>query len=95
MPLLHEANEANGYRVLIERTFKPMVDARTDLPQGGLAVIYDKNDMEASGYAATMADVFKEEVRWRHLLQCFCTYLGGLFFSACMVGVFGLLLLGR
>jgi len=62
MPLLHEGNEANGYRVLIEKTFKPMVDARTDLPEGGLAVIYDKNDMEASGYAAVMADVFEEEV---------------------------------
>jgi len=62
MPLLHEANEANGYRVLIEKTFKPLVDSRPDLPAGGLAVIYDKNDMEASGYAASMADVFKEEV---------------------------------
>ena len=32
------------------------------LPEGRLAVIYDKNPMEASGYAATMADVFQEEV---------------------------------
>lgn len=27
-----------------------------------LAVIYDKNKMEASGYAAVLADVMKEEV---------------------------------
>lgn len=32
------------------------------LIEGGLAVIYDKNDMEASGYAAAMRDIFNEPV---------------------------------
>lgn len=63
MPLLSEDNEANGYRSLMEHTFKPYVDAHKDeLVEGRLAVIYDKNPMEASGYAAVMADVFGEEV---------------------------------
>lgn len=40
-----------------------MVDVHAaDLPPGGLAVLYDKNDMEASGYAATLASLAKEEV---------------------------------
>jgi hypothetical protein len=29
---------------------------------GRLAVVYDKNDMEASGYAAALADVTQETV---------------------------------
>ena len=36
------------------------------LPKGGLAVVYDKNEMEASGYAAELANVMKEEV---HLVE--------------------------
>ncbi len=62
MPLLNEADEQAGYRVLMERTFKEMLRRRA-LPQGGLAVIYDKNPMEASGYAAAMADATGESVR--------------------------------
>jgi hypothetical protein len=65
MPLLAENDEYGGYRVLIEKTFKPLVQEREQsglLPKGKLAVVYDKNPMEASGYAATIADVFQEEV---------------------------------
>lgn len=36
------------------------------LPEGGLAVVFDKNNMEATGYAAAMADVFQEKV---HLVE--------------------------
>eukprot|EP01027_Heterolobosea_sp_BB2_P014705 GEZU01021093.1.p1 GENE.GEZU01021093.1~~GEZU01021093.1.p1 ORF type:complete len:509 (-),score=173.60 GEZU01021093.1:43-1569(-) len=63
MPILHEHQEQGGYNIIMEKTFKPHVDALKDqLPEGGLAVVYDKNLMEASGYAAAMADVFQENV---------------------------------
>jgi len=61
MPLLDDSQEQGSYRWLIERSFVPFVKRRGGI-QGRLAVIYDKNPMEASGYAAVMADVFKEEV---------------------------------
>ena len=61
MPLLNEHMEQGGYKLLIEETFKKMMPKR-GLPKGGLAVIYDKNIMENSGYAAAMADVFNEDV---------------------------------
>lgn len=62
MPLLDEAKEQGGYRQLMEHTFKPRVLSRRKLPAGGLAVIYDKNPVETSGYAAAMADTFNEPV---------------------------------
>lgn len=61
MPLLDDSQEQGGYRRLIEKCFLPFVGKR-GLPKGKLGVIYDKNPMEASGYAAVMADVFQEEV---------------------------------
>ena len=62
MPLLNDHQEEGSYRLLVERTFKPLVEKRKSQKEGRLAVIYDKNPMEASGYAATIADVFQEEV---------------------------------
>ncbi len=62
MPLLRDDQEQGGYHQLIANTFKPRLLARRRLPSGGLAVIYDKNPMEASGYAAAMADEFQEPV---------------------------------
>lgn len=38
------------------------VEKTQKLPKGSIAVLYDKNPMEASGYAATIAEVFKEKV---------------------------------
>jgi hypothetical protein len=38
------------------------VEKTQKLPEGSIAVLFDKNPMEASGYAATIADVFKEKV---------------------------------
>lgn len=61
MPFEDELGEQAGYRRLIERSFLPMSRQR-GLPKGALAVIYDKNEMEASGYAATIADVCNEDV---------------------------------
>lgn len=60
MPLLDLNVEQGGYKRLIEKTFKPMVDQHQE--GGALAVIYDKNPMENIGYAATIADVFDENV---------------------------------
>ncbi|NND35450.1 MAG: hypothetical protein HKN76_22875 [Saprospiraceae bacterium] len=64
MPLADDNQEEGGYRVLMERTVKPYHDSRKSLIEGGLAVIYDKNPMEASGYAAAMANSFKEVVHY-------------------------------
>ncbi|MCC5921501.1 MAG: hypothetical protein LAT68_13940 [Cyclobacteriaceae bacterium] len=60
MPLLDLNKEQGGYERLIAQTFKPMVDKHDAV--GSLAVIYDKNPMENIGYAATIADVFDENV---------------------------------
>ena len=64
MPLLDDHEEEGGYRRLVERTFLPFVNRKTGGPKvkGRLAVIYDKNPMETSGYAAVIADVFQEDV---------------------------------
>ncbi len=67
MPFGNDAHEQSGYRTLLERTFLPLQQQRR-LPKGGLAVLYDKNEMETSGYAAMMADVIGEPV-W--LVPCF------------------------
>lgn len=61
MPLYEEHDEQGGYRVLMEQSFAPLVRSRR-MPPGGLAVLYDKNVMENSGYAAAMADAFGEPV---------------------------------
>jgi hypothetical protein len=62
MPLLDDNKEQGSYRWLVERTFKPYVKRKRNSIKGGLAVIYDKNPMEASGYASVIADVFNETV---------------------------------
>lgn len=61
MPLLDEADDYAGYRLLVEHTFLDLAKGR-NLPDGDLAVLYDKNYMEASGYAATLADLTGESV---------------------------------
>ena len=45
----------------MEHTFRQLLE-QADPDLGGLAVVYDKNIMEASGYAAVMADLMKENV---------------------------------
>ncbi len=64
MPLVDDNKEDGSYRLLIERTFKPLLKRKvTGMGQDGkLALIYDKNYMETSGYAAVIADVFDEQV---------------------------------
>lgn len=61
MPLIAEADDMAGYRLLVEHTFLDIMRTRA-LPAGELAVLYDKNIMEASGYAATIAELTREPV---------------------------------
>jgi hypothetical protein len=63
MPLLDDNQEQGGYKTLMERTIKPLLKNKRVI-QGELAVIYDKNPMEALGYARAMADVLKENVHF-------------------------------
>jgi hypothetical protein len=60
MPLLDDNQEDGSYRLLIERTFKPYLK-RGRKVSGKLGVLYDKNHMEASGYAHVIADVMGED----------------------------------
>jgi len=62
MPLMDDNKEQGSYRLLIERTFKPYLKNLRQKIKGGLAVIYDKNPMETSGYAEVIADVMQEPV---------------------------------
>ncbi|MCB9265325.1 MAG: hypothetical protein H6558_09895 [Lewinellaceae bacterium] len=64
MPLLDDNQEQGGYRLLMERTVKPLIKSKKRTLSGGLAVVYDKNPMEALGYARAMADVFNEDVHY-------------------------------
>lgn len=61
MPFSHDPDERAGYRVLLENAFLPLLRKRR-LPEGGLAVLYDKNYMEVSGYAAVLAELTQEPV---------------------------------
>ncbi|KAI8836869.1 hypothetical protein BJ741DRAFT_664336 [Chytriomyces cf. hyalinus JEL632] len=62
MPLLSElGDDHGGYGVVVDSTFLQMLDG-VDKSLGDLAVVYDKNPMEASGYAAVMAEHTKEKV---------------------------------
>ena len=62
MPLLNADMAQGGYRTLMEDSFKPFFLATNRIRKGALVVLYDKNLMETSGYAAVMADVFQEPV---------------------------------
>lgn len=61
MPLPSDDDEQAGYRKLIETAFLPLI-AKRKAASGSLAVLFDKNYMEASGYAAVIADLTGENV---------------------------------
>ena len=61
MPIPSDDDEQAGYRRLIEVAFLPLI-AKRKMSSGGLAVLFDKNHMEAWGYAAAIADLTEEEV---------------------------------
>ena len=62
MPLIIDNQEQGGYKSLVERTIGPKIKNRKRKLEGNLAVVYDKNLMEAKGYAHAMADYFKEPI---------------------------------
>ncbi|MCO4795664.1 MAG: hypothetical protein KC493_18240 [Bacteriovoracaceae bacterium] len=62
MPPRSDYDEHRGYKFLIENAFLPALKKKKKLPKGALAVVYDKNYMETSGYAQTLADITKEKI---------------------------------
>jgi hypothetical protein len=64
MPLIDDNDEQGSYRLMVERTFKPMLKNLRNKIKGGIAVLYDKNPMEVSGYAEVIADVMQEPVHY-------------------------------
>jgi hypothetical protein len=65
MPLIDDDDDLGGYRKLLERSFLPLLRRRA-LPKGRLAVLWDKNEMETTGYAAAMAELTGEDVLLVH-----------------------------
>ena len=65
---MDDFKEQGGYLRLLEKSFLPLL-GNPDLPKGGLAVVYDKNPMEASGYAAVLADLTGEAVHYVYFNQ--------------------------
>ncbi len=61
MPSLIDSDDYRGYRALIKDSFLPALKGKR-LPVGELAIIYDKNYMEVSGYASTLADEINKKV---------------------------------
>jgi hypothetical protein len=61
MPLLNEEQEQAGYRLVLEASLMPLL-AKRGAVEGQLAVLFDKNYTEASGYAGAMADLTGEQV---------------------------------
>jgi len=58
-----EDNEKGGYKQLIDNTIvHTLKEKENELPEGIYCVMYDKNYMEASGYAATLADSLDQEI---------------------------------
>ena len=57
MPQIVESLEKAGYDRLMKDSFLEQVNRRKGLIKGDFAVIYDKNHMENSGYAASLADL--------------------------------------
>lgn len=60
-PLTDENDEKGSYRQLIEHSFVPMVK-KSPIKNGVVAVFYDKNPMENTGYASMIADALKKNV---------------------------------
>lgn len=59
MPLRDDQREQGGYEKVIQEVFVPEIKK---INAKNIAVIYDKNEMEASGYAAALADVTGKKV---------------------------------
>ena len=65
MPLVADEEEEGGYKALVSRVldyYFRKIRKEKGREGGVLAVVYDKNEMENSGYAAAMANHFQEPV---------------------------------
>ncbi|MDX1684071.1 MAG: hypothetical protein R3275_02485 [Saprospiraceae bacterium] len=62
MPLLMDNVEEGSYIRLIEESFLPMISKRGKVKNAVVAVLYDKNYMETSGYAEVLANCLDEDV---------------------------------
>src|SRR5690606_1812887 len=62
MPLPTDILPQGGYRELIEKSFHPYSKIKKLSSGSALAVLYDKNIMENSGYAAALADFYDRPV---------------------------------
>lgn len=62
MPRVNESLEKAGYEKLMRDSFLAQLKSRKSGLKGGLAVLYDKNHMENSGYAAALADLTGSDV---------------------------------
>jgi hypothetical protein len=71
MPLMDDHQEEGTYRLLIERAFIPFLKTKKGEAkiEGKVAVFYDKNYMENSGYAAVIADVLEDDVFFGSIFQ--------------------------
>lgn len=61
MPQISQFDEYRGYKNLIEKSFIPLID-HLEEKDGVLAVLWDKNYLEVSGYAQTLSDITGEDV---------------------------------
>ncbi|MCG8417759.1 MAG: hypothetical protein MJE77_07425 [Proteobacteria bacterium] len=71
-PRFEEDQDEGGYWSLIKSTFLPLVSktlrkASKETPHGIVAVLYDKNQMESSGYAQVLATLIDRPV---YLIPC-------------------------
>jgi len=69
MPILADEDEQGGYQRIVNWTFLPHLK-RKKLPTGALAVLFDKNYPEVSGYAAALADATGENVWLAPMPRC-------------------------
>ncbi len=59
-PMRDEADDYRGYKTLIEESFLPYI--KNSSIDGKVAIIFDKNHMEALGYAITISEAINESV---------------------------------
>lgn len=62
MPRVDENNEYGSYKRLVGSLYEALAQSEKSPGSGDLAVVYDKNLMEASGYASIVAGLAKERV---------------------------------
>lgn len=62
MPLLEDNEEQGTYKLLIESTFIPLIPKKRPDSKAVVAVLFDKNEMEVTGYSEVIADCLKEQV---------------------------------